>query len=57
MTTTPKMTPEIIDMEGIRKIYDTGKVKVEALKGIDLAVAPGEFVAIVGPVRLRASRR
>jgi putative ABC transport system ATP-binding protein len=39
----------IIDMSGIRKIYDTGKVKVEALKGIDLLVQPGEFVAIVGP--------
>jgi putative ABC transport system ATP-binding protein len=39
----------IIEMRSIRKIYDTGKVKVEALKGIDLAVTPGEFVAIVGP--------
>src|SRR5262249_11352197 len=39
----------IIEMEGIRKVYDTGKVKVEALKGIDLVVTPGEFVAIVGP--------
>ena len=39
----------IIDMTGIRKIYDTGKVKVEALKGIDLQVQKGELVAIVGP--------
>jgi len=39
----------IIEMTAIRKIYDTGKVKVEALKGIDLAVSQGEFVAIVGP--------
>ncbi len=42
-------TPAIIEMSGIRKIYDTGKVKVEALKGIDLEVAQGDFVAIVGP--------
>jgi putative ABC transport system ATP-binding protein len=39
----------IIRMSNIRKVYDTGKVKVEALKGIDLDVYPGEFVAIVGP--------
>jgi putative ABC transport system ATP-binding protein len=39
----------IIEMTGIRKTYDTGKVKVDALKGIDLAVEKGEFVAIVGP--------
>jgi putative ABC transport system ATP-binding protein len=39
----------IIEMESIRKTYDTGKVKVEALKGIDLRVQRGEFVAIVGP--------
>jgi putative ABC transport system ATP-binding protein len=43
------MTTHIIEMGGIRKVYDTGKVKVEALKGIDLVVTPGEFVAIVGP--------
>ena len=39
----------IIEMQAIKKIYDTGKVKVEALKGIDLSVGKGEFVAIVGP--------
>jgi putative ABC transport system ATP-binding protein len=42
-------TEPIIAMNGIRKVYDTGKVKVEALKGVDLDIFPGEFVAIVGP--------
>jgi putative ABC transport system ATP-binding protein len=45
-----QQSPErIIEMNGIRKVYDTGKIKVEALKGIDLVVKPGEFLAIVGP--------
>jgi putative ABC transport system ATP-binding protein len=39
----------IIRMAGIGRIYDTGKVRVEALRGIDLTVRAGEFVAIVGP--------
>src|SRR5262245_29814352 len=40
---------KVIHMAGIRKVYDTGKVRVEALRGIDLSVSPGEFVAVVGP--------
>ncbi|MHB0971185.1 MAG: ABC transporter ATP-binding protein [Thermoanaerobaculia bacterium] len=39
----------IIHMNEIRKVYDTGKIEVEALKGINLDVERGEFVAIVGP--------
>ncbi len=46
---TPAGPPPIIEMTGLRKVYDTGAVKVEALAGIDLVVRPREFVAIVGP--------
>ncbi len=49
MPADPKANGHVISMEAIRKVYDTGKVKVEALKGIDLAVSSGEFVAVVGP--------
>ncbi len=39
----------MIKMNGIRKLYATGKVAVEALKGLDLELNGGEFVSIVGP--------
>jgi putative ABC transport system ATP-binding protein len=39
----------IIDMRSITKVYDIGKIQVEALRGIDLKVRNGEFVAVVGP--------
>jgi putative ABC transport system ATP-binding protein len=42
-------TSPLISMRGIRKVYDTGKVKVEALRNVDLEVARGEFLAVVGP--------
>jgi putative ABC transport system ATP-binding protein len=41
--------PAIIEMQAIRKVYDTGAIQVEALKGIDLRVEANEFLAIVGP--------
>jgi len=39
----------IIQAKAVRKTYDTGKVKVEALRGVDLLVPKGEMVAIMGP--------
>jgi putative ABC transport system ATP-binding protein len=39
----------IIRVRGLRKVYHTGHVDVEALRGVDLDVPRGEFLSIVGP--------
>ena len=41
-------TPAIVG-EGVRKTYDTGRIKLEALRGVDVAVNAGEMVAVMGP--------
>ena len=42
------MTP-VIDLRGGRKTYRTGDLEFEALRGVDLRIEQGEYVAIVGP--------
>ncbi|MEI8326685.1 MAG: ATP-binding cassette domain-containing protein, partial [Betaproteobacteria bacterium] len=38
-----------IVIEGLRKVYGHGDTAVEALKHVDMSVAPGEVVGLVGP--------
>lgn len=39
----------VLELQGVRQRYGTGEGTVDALRGIDLAVAEGEYVAIMGP--------
>jgi putative ABC transport system ATP-binding protein len=49
-TITGVPAPEpILVATGVRKLYRTGPVVVEALKGLDLTIMPGELVMVMGP--------
>ena len=43
------MSQNIIYMKQLRKSYATGAVTFDALKGVDIRVDRGEFIAVVGP--------
>ena len=46
----PVATPApLIALEGVEKVYRTGKLEYHALRGVDLAIDAGEMVAVVGP--------
>ncbi|HEY7445360.1 MAG TPA: ABC transporter ATP-binding protein [Vicinamibacterales bacterium] len=43
------MEPPLIEFDGVTKTYGTGQAAVHALAGVNLQVARGEFVAVMGP--------
>ena len=43
------MSNKGIRIEGLRKRYGTGETAVDALRGVDMQVEPGEVVGLIGP--------
>ena len=43
------MSDNVIEVRGLHKVFRTGDVDVPALRGANLAVARGEFLAVIGP--------
>jgi putative ABC transport system ATP-binding protein len=48
MDKRPMDAEPMIQVRGLTKVYHVGDVEVDALRGVDLDIARGEFVAIVG---------
>jgi putative ABC transport system ATP-binding protein len=39
----------LIQLESVTKVYGHGAASMQALRGVDLAIEPGEFVSVMGP--------
>jgi putative ABC transport system ATP-binding protein len=49
MTGMPAGPTPVIELSQVTKIYGEGEGEVQALRGIDLRINAGEFVAVMGP--------
>ena len=43
------MNTPLIELRGVTKVYGTGTAAMQALRGVDLSIGEGEFVAVMGP--------
>jgi len=48
-SSAPDARMPLLRVEGLRKVFHSGAAEVTALAGVDLAIASGEMVALVGP--------
>src|SRR5262245_58729773 len=49
MTSRPAPDACMIEIRDLKKTYRVGEIDVHALRGVNLAVARGEFLSVVGP--------
>ncbi len=43
------MSTAVVELDAIRKTYRSGSLEFEALRGIDIRIDQGEYVAVIGP--------
>ncbi len=48
-TEAPAQAPVVLSARGLVKVYAAGEIQVRALRGVDLDLRRGEFVALLGP--------